>query len=208
MVEALDQMSIPLRSVNINSMAIETPKYKVIKKEGKIEIRKYEGYINAEVEVEASGYNSAGNYAFSALADYIFGNNISSKKIAMTVPVSSTKVKSSEKIAMTAPVNTSMVNSSRYKVTFTMPSKYSIDTLPKPVNNQVKIKQIKPHESLVIKFSGYTTEGKVEKLVNTLRTWANLHNIKINENPIISRFDPPWMPGIFRHNEIVFEIID
>jgi len=34
-------------------MALETPKYEILQKDGKFEIRQYEGYILAEVEIEA-----------------------------------------------------------------------------------------------------------------------------------------------------------
>jgi len=33
-------------------MAIETPKFVVLQKDGKFEIRQYEGYLSASVEVE------------------------------------------------------------------------------------------------------------------------------------------------------------
>jgi effector-binding domain-containing protein len=188
-------------------MAIETPKYKVIKKDGKIEVRKYQTYINAQVEVEASSYNSAGNMAFSSLADYIFGNNISATKIAMTVPVSSTKIPTSEKIAMTAPVATSKIEGNKYRVTFTMPSKYSMNSLPKPVNEDVKLVEVKNHDVLVIKFSGYTSDAKVESKINELKNWAKDKGLHIKKEGTVSRYDPPWMPGLFRRNEISFEII-
>jgi hypothetical protein len=85
-------------------MAIETPKYEVIKKNKNIEIRKYPEYIQAEVEIKDVGYRSAVEKGFQILAGYIFGDNISRKKIDMTAPVKTSK---SEKIAMTAPVKIS-----------------------------------------------------------------------------------------------------
>ena len=188
-------------------MAIETPKYKVLRKDGKIEVRKYQTYINAEIEVEGSSYNSAGNYAFGSLADYIFGNNISSSKISMTAPVSSTKIHTSEKIAMTVPVATSKVMDNKYRVTFTMPSKYSMETLPKPVNKNVRLVEVKSHEVLVIKFSGYTSDDKVNRKTEELKTWAAKNGINIKTEGTVSRYDPPWMPGLFRRNEIQFDVL-
>lgn len=188
-------------------MAIETPKYKLLKKDGKIEIRNYQTYINAEVEVEGSSYNSAGNTAFGSLADYIFGNNISSSKISMTSPVSSTKIASNERIAMTAPVATSKIGADKYKVTFTMPSKYSMETIPKPNNENVKLVEVKAHDVLVVKFSGYTSDSKIKYKTEELKSWAKLNGIKIKNEGTVSRYDPPWMPGLFRRNEIQFDII-
>ena len=67
-------------------MAIEKPKYKVLKRDGKFEIREYEEQILAEVEIEGD-WSSALNRGFRVLAGYIFGANKVKSKIAMTAPV-------------------------------------------------------------------------------------------------------------------------
>lgn len=68
-------------------MATEKPKYEILEKDGHIELRKYDGYITASIEVKADSYSSAGNKAFRSLADFIFGNNTKNTQIAMTAPV-------------------------------------------------------------------------------------------------------------------------
>jgi len=186
-------------------MAIEKPKYKILKKDKNIEIREYAGYILAEVQVVGDSYNSAGNTAFRSLADYIFGNNVSSDKISMTAPVSSTKL--SEKIAMTVPVSTSKVSNQNYKVSFTMPSKFNMDNLPKPNNSEVKIIKVESFKAVAIRFSGYTNENKIDNKINELRKWAEENKIVLKGEPTINRFDAPWTPGIFRTNEVLFRII-
>ena len=45
-------------------MAIETPKYDVIKKDRQIEIRHYLGYINATVDIESDSHSTAGSQGF------------------------------------------------------------------------------------------------------------------------------------------------
>lgn len=120
---------------------IEEPAFDSIKKEGDFEVRQYRGFIVAETFVKGD-MNDAGSEAFRAIAGYIFGGNISasansSEKIAMTAPVTMEKT-TSEKIAMTAPVvmEKSMEKSAdeNYRVHFVMPSQYTMQTLPKPVN--------------------------------------------------------------------------
>lgn len=76
----------------------------------------------------------------------------SKESIAMTAPVrmempSGTGVgRKGESIAMTAPVRTEMCAAGEggqppvYKISFTMPSKYTKDTLPKPNNPDVHIR--------------------------------------------------------------------
>jgi len=187
-------------------MAIETPKYKILKKNGRIELREYEPYIKASVEVDAEGFNSAGNNAFGQLADYIFGNNTSASKITMTAPVISDQKLVSEKIAMTAPVSSTKKSNGIYETSFTMPSKYTIDTLPKPNNNSIKISQIPSHRLVVIGFSGYTGESKINNMTLKLKHWAKENDIKIYQEPIILRYNPPWTPGFLRRNEIGFKV--
>ena len=188
-------------------MAIETPQYTVLDKNKCIELRKYEGYLSATVQVKAESYNSAANKAFRTLADYIFGNNTKNTKIAMTAPVISQKPITSEKIAMTAPVTASKLNDQMYEVSFTMPSSYSMENLPKPNNSDVIIKKIPAHELAVIRFSGYTTEVKIKKMVTELKKWASQERIKLATEPTVLRYDPPWKPGFIRRNEVSFSVI-
>jgi len=82
----------------------ETLKYTLVKKENELELRQYAAHIKAEVTIEAKSYRLAVENAFGILAGYIFGNNISTQKIAMTTPVTTNR---SEKIAMTTPVTIS-----------------------------------------------------------------------------------------------------
>ena len=79
---------------------VEQPKYSVVASEKDIEIHNYAPVIIAETEV-AGEHDNAISEGFRTIADYIFGNNFSSQKVAMTAPVTQ---QASEKIAMTAPV--------------------------------------------------------------------------------------------------------
>ena len=188
-------------------MAIETPKYKILDKDGHIEHRKYDGYITANVQVKADSYKSAGSMAFGVLADYIFGNNTKNTKIAMTAPVISQKPATSEKIAMTAPVTTAKLDDQKYVISFTMPASYTLKDLPKPNNDNVIIKSMPAHEVVAIEFSGYTSEGDIEKKSAELREWANKKQIKLANQPSVLRYDPPWKPGFIRRNEVCFSVV-
>ena len=188
-------------------MTTETPQYEVLDKNGRIELRRYKGYITAKVVIKANSYNSAANKAFRTLADYIFGNNSKNTKIAMTSPVISQKPITSEKIAMTAPVTASKLDGQTYEVSFIMPSRYSIENLPIPNNEEIIINKTSSHEVAVIRFSGYTTEGKIEKMTKELKEWANQKQTKLTGEPIVLRYDPPWKPGFIRRNEVSFNVI-
>ena len=120
------------------SMAIEQLKYKVIEKEGSFELRQYDDYFVAGTKVEGKA-EDAGNVAFNRLFKYISGVNQKKESIAMTAPV--TQEIPSEKIAMTAPV-TQEKKEGAWWICFIMPSKYTLETLPKPIDTNVVIEKV------------------------------------------------------------------
>ena len=185
-------------------MAIEKPKYKLIKKSGSFEIRDYSGYITASVKLKAESHNQAVNSGFGYIADYIFGNNRKADKIAMTVPVNTERI-GSEKIAMTVPVNTELQGDS-YTISFIMPSKYKLSELPIPNNKSITLKETKRHLAAALKFSGYVSETKINKKVLELKKFIQKVNFKPIGTYTVARFNPPWVPGVLRHNEILFKI--
>lgn len=67
-------------------MSVEEPKFKLVSKDGKFEVRDYPELVVAEVHVggDRRGASSAG---FRLLAGYIFGGNTRRESIAMTAPV-------------------------------------------------------------------------------------------------------------------------
>ena len=182
-------------------MAIETPKYTVIRKHNNIEIRQYSGYIQAEVEVGGLNYRSAIEKGFAILAGYIFGNNVSRKKIDMTAPVKTSK---SERIAMTSPVKVS--GEGTYNVAFFMPSRYTIENLPIPNEKSIIFIEIKPEKVAAIRFSGFFNQKNVDKNIISLKEFLAKENIKTDDVFIIAGYNPPWIPGFLARNEAMIKI--
>ena len=71
---------------------VEEPGYVIEASDANIEIRYYNAMILAEVMVDGDRKEAIRD-GFRVIADYIFGNNSSSQKIAMTAPVQQQKVK-------------------------------------------------------------------------------------------------------------------
>jgi hypothetical protein len=186
-------------------VVIETPKYDILQKDGKFEIRKYQGYINASVEIESDFRNALGK-GFGILADYIFGNNRAKTNIQMTAPVTEQKVRS-KKIEMTAPVTSGTLREGqRYLISFTMPSKYDIQDLPEPVNKTITIHKIEPHKAAAVKFSGYLNEKTAAKKTQELEAWIKKNHLDFKPGFTVAQYNPPWIPGPFRRNEIIVEL--
>jgi len=180
---------------------VEKPDYKVIQSEQNIEIRQYEPMIIAEVEVDGKREDAIGD-GFRLLADYIFGNNTVQQVISMTAPV---QQKENQKIAMTAPVQQQSTGKS-WRMSFVMPSKYSMDSLPVPNNNLVRLKEILTKKFVVIEFSGTNSNENVTEHENQLMNYIEGNNLKITGSPKYAFYNAPWTLPFMRRNEVMIEI--
>lgn len=187
-----------------NLSALEEPKYSVLKEYENFEIRNYDSYLVAEVDIEGS-YNKTGNEAFRILAGYIFGDNQSSTKMNMTAPVESEAIQSSEKMNMTAPVFSNK-NFNGYTYRFVMESKYTQETLPVPNNSKIRITEIKDRVMAVISFSGRWSQKNFEKHEQILANDLKNEGIGVASEAIYARYNAPFTPWFLRRNEIMFEI--
>jgi hypothetical protein len=184
------------------AMAIEEPKYTVVKKDGDIEIRLYDSLIVAETVVDTSDFDEASNEGFRRLAGYIFGGNKVRQKIAMTSPVTTEQ---SLKIAMTAPVQTERSGSS-VRVAFTMPSEYTLETLPVPNDSRVRVRQLPARKFAAIRFSGRWTEDNFREHTEELNAWIQKEGLGISGGPLLARYNPPFIPFFFRRNEVLIPV--
>ncbi len=186
-------------------MAIESPKYETIYQDKKFEIREYADYVVAEVEIDGD-FDSALQKGFRVLADYIFGNNTSKTHINMTAPVTE-QAAAGEKIEMTAPVTSSPVEEGkRYRVGFVMPSKYTLENLPVPVGKAISFRKIARRKVAVLRFSGTLNSRLAIRRAKELETWLNENKYRKKTDFIFAQYNPPWIPGLFRRNEILTEV--
>lgn len=185
------------------AMAVEKAKYDVIEKKGPFEIRKYYDQIVAETFVN-SNFDDAGNIGFRRLFDFIDGNNTTESPIAMTAPVS--QQKRSEKISMTSPVNMQELTGT-YRITFLMPSKYTMETVPKPLNEGIDIKKEKGKTIAAYRYSGGWGKKKYEEMKQKLLAIIQERGLEIIGEPSFARYNSPFMPRLFRRNEILIEIV-
>jgi len=180
---------------------VEQPKYRVILSDNNIELREYAPMLLAEVEVSGER-KEAINKGFKMLADYIFGNNISKTKMAMTAPVTS---ELNEKLAMTAPVM-QQGQRDKWKVRFVMPAGYTLDTLPKPNSSSVNLISIPAKRFVVIRFSGLAGEDNIQLHTDELKAYISEQNLKTIGSPILAFYNPPWTLPFLRRHEVMIEL--
>lgn len=172
------------------AMAIEEPQFEVIHVADDYEIRRYAPFIVAEVDVRGDSGN-AGNRAFRILADYIFGNNEPGEKMRMTAPVVSDAPRDDGEL---------------FTFAFVMESRYTMDTLPSPVDPRIRIVE-KPAQVVAARsYSGRWTDDNFLRHEVSLISALTIDGIAMRSEPFLARYDSPFTPWFLRRNEVLVEL--
>ena len=81
-----------------------------------------------------------------------------------------------------------------------------LNTIPRPNNQAVKLKEIPSKSFVVMKYSGFNTVARVQSKTLEAIAWASEKKLKVTGTPQLSRYDPPWTLPMFRRNEILIEV--
>jgi hypothetical protein len=170
--------------VSNSRAATETPDYKVVRADGKIEIRDYPPLVIATTTMAADGMNGG----FGELFRFITGGNEGDEKIAMTSPV----------LIDTAP--------ERRTMSFIMPRKAAEKGVPKPSGDKVTLGKVDPARFAVLRFGGGRTAENESEAITRLTTWLASHQIAPKGDPMFAYYDPPWTPTFMRRNEVMIRV--
>ena len=161
------------------SKRTKEPSYVVLRTlEKAIEIREYDPQIRATSQMGQE------NRSFGVLSEYIFGNNDRNEQIGMTAPVVT----------------------HRNKMSFIMPKRYNLESLPKPLNAQIEIDQVQRSIVAVIRFSGFTSPKKMDEEAEKLLMALEGNEIMTKGDPFLMRYNPPWTLPFLRRNEVAVEV--
>jgi hypothetical protein len=183
-------------------MAIEKVKYRTLESDGSLELRSYEPSIVAETVVEGE-FEVVANEGFRHLAAYIKGSNRRRQPISMTAPV--TQDAGAEEIPMTAPVSQDRVGGS-WRIAFLMPSKYTMETLPEPLDERTVLREVPGRLMAAVRYSGTWSRERYEEKRALLMDWVRERGWRSLGDPVWARYDPPFMPWFLRRNEVLIEV--
>jgi len=179
-------IAIPIL-LSFTKTSIEKQKYRLVKKEKEFEIRFYPPAILATTRSAVKSYRELGSSGFRKIAGYIFGNNESSAKIAMTAPVHMD------------------INDKGSSMSFVMPSQYTLDKLPRPVDSRVELHESAAVYMAAIEFGGYANDEKIKQYADRLVQALKRNGIKATGNPTFLGYNAPY-ELIGRKNEVVIAI--
>jgi hypothetical protein len=165
----------------------EEQKHSVVRKYKDFEIRFYPSATIATINSAAKTYRELSGPGFQKLAGYIFGGNEANKKISMTAPVQMD------------------INDSVSTMSFVMPSVYSKETLPKPNDPDVNIKNTEDEYVAVITFGGYASDDDLKLYSEKLQNLLKENGITSFGNYRFLGYNPPFQ-FIGRRNEVIVAV--
>ncbi|MBK7096411.1 MAG: heme-binding protein [Saprospiraceae bacterium] len=172
----------------VSTNKTEQRKYTVVLKEKSFEIRFYPSALFATINSGVRTYKELSTPGFRKLADYIFGNNETGEKIAMTTPVQMD------------------FNDTVSSMSFVMPAEYNENNLPKPNNPEVKIEKTKEEYIAAIRFGGFASDEDISEYSQKLKKILEDKKIRYHGNFRFLGYNPPFqLTG--RRNEIIVSVI-
>lgn len=201
---------VVLSLISGGAMAIEEPDYTVVASYETFEVRDYKSYILAEVTIKGE-LDTASNEGFRLLAGYIFGKNhrqnaaenvSTNAKISMTAPVVVSEVSGPEKIAMTAPVNVTQEGAETFRIQFTMPREYTLETLPLPDDPRVSIRLSPARRVAVREYSGTWSQTRYQEERDQLLSGLSKAGLKAVGEAEFARYNSPYSLWFLRRNEV------
>lgn len=176
----------------------EEPTYQTLEQENKFEVRQYSDVLVAQ-STSAGNYKESSGQNFERLAGYIFGKNKANEKMDMTTPV--LQEQQSEKMKMTTPVFQQQANTN-WTMTFVLPSKYTLETVPRPLDENVIVKVLPKVKVATLQFNGRMNENNIFNHTQMLEDWLKQKGFNASANPYSAAYDPPWTLPLLRRNEI------
>ena len=169
--------------------AYESAAYTVAVQDGEFEIREYLDLVLATTPMRRGSQGNDGS--FMRLFGYISGKNSEDQKLAMTIPV-----------FMETPDEESAV------MGFVVPQRVVEHGVPSPLATNVEIKTRSHGRFAVIRFSGQITSETTTDNQSKLRSWMQDNGLEGEAGSEVAGYDPPWLPGPLRRNEILIRITE
>jgi hypothetical protein len=164
---------------------IEEPKYEILKQEGQFELRHYQAFLM----IEATDRDIQSYRGFRLAFDFIQGDN-----------------ERGQKIAMTAPVVNQLSENGIQTTSFVMPPKMAFEDMPLPTNQNLRRVLVPERICAVYKFSFSPKMDTIRKFESALIAWIKQEKYSIVGSLQLARYNPPFIPGFLKRNELWFEI--
>ncbi len=172
---------IGFAGIKLTRSGYESSEYTSKKHPSGFEIRKYGAMTVVSTKKSISKKNDEKDSRFMRLFRYIDKSNNKEKKIAMTTPVFMG------------------MKGNEGEMSFGLPREIAEQGAPLPSSDSLYIARIKSGRSWKENIAAKALQAKIHR--------AGLNADK-NSKPIFAYYDPPWIPGFLRRNEVLIRIND
>jgi hypothetical protein len=111
----------------------------------------------------------------------------------------------SEKIAMTEPVSQERIDD-QWRIAFVMPSEYTMDTLPQPMDPKVSLRQVPSRRMAAITYSGTWSRERYEEHKALLEAFIQKQKLNRLGEPVLARYNSPFTLWFLRRNEVLVPV--
>jgi hypothetical protein len=109
---------------------------------------------------------------------------------------------------MTVPVMQKSIGNKKWNVSFVVPKKFTLQNVPQPDNQSVKIINNANLQVIVITFSGLFSDTNIKENEIKLRSYIKEKGFKIEEPAIYAGYNAPWTLWFLKRNEVLFKLIN
>ena len=170
--------------VKNSRLCAEKARYATIERDGAFELREYETLRLAGTPVDDE------HDSFMRLFGYISGENHARREIAMTTPV--------------------LIAEERGQRTmnFVLPASVAPAAAPRPTSLEIEPAMMRGGAFAVYRYSGISDLLVESGNAAVLRTWMREQGLEPAGEAVVALYDPPWVPGPLRRNEILLRIAE
>ncbi len=176
----------------------EEPLFTVLETIGEVEVRQYAPALLAQVTVMGD-HSNALNEAFTKLAGYIYGKNVSDETLHMTSPVF--QEQHAERLSMTTPVLQSE-SGDGWTVSFFISNELTPQTAPQPEDPTITL--IMQPETTIgsLRYSGNNSEqARDDSKRRLLQTIAGNGDWRVVDGVSWAQYDQPFSIPFLKRNE-------
>lgn len=91
-------------------------------------------------------------------------------------------------------------------IAFVMPHDYQTGTVPQPEDPSVRIRELPARRVAAVVFKGNATARVIAHQRAALLDWLERRHLETIGPIELARYNPPFIPGIFKRNELWVEL--
>lgn len=159
--------------------------YEIVARSGDVEFRRYPSQSVVEASIRDVGdFGQSGNHGFRLLAGYIRGENDTGTDLSVTAPV---------------------LQSSTH-LQFILAADPPVDTLPRPTSTSIQLRPLPQRVVAALRYRGNWSEARFREHARRLLESLERDDISTLGEPRFARYNPPFVPGFARRNEVLVTV--